>query len=410
MARATGRRMDRLSQDLESSARGVLAEIAKRHARLSKGLDGTLAGGLTGEAIFAMVLHATAPEGGYDARAQRRLEAAIATKQRGFDAGLFTGVAGLGWAIELLVDTSDPDDDPNRGIDEELGAYLEHSAARDGKYDLIVGDVGIGLYALARTSRPAGKQLLTTVVERLASRAQRDARGAYWWSQPAWIPASIRGERQRPYVDLGLSHGIAGVVALLGRVAAAGHGTQASNELLAETASWLLAQELAPNRYNAFPAWIIEGTAPSPTRTAWCYGDPGIASALWHAGKGLGDASLCDHAVRIATGAANRAIEDSRVDDPTLCHGSTGLAHIFAAFYRVTGEPAFRASAEKWFVHAFASRKRGRGAAGFASGNAAAPSKTDTSLLTGTAGIGLAIASALHEEVPAWDEIFFVPR
>lgn len=399
-----------LTEATRVRAAAILDDIGRRHARLSKGLGASVAGGFAGEALFAMVLDAALPERGYDARAQRRLESAIGAKQGGAHPGLFTGLAGLGWTIELLVDTSDPDEDPNGAIDEELGAFLAHPGAADATYDLIAGDVGIGLYALARAGRPAGARLLATVLERLAAKAEREARGAYWWSQPAWIPASLRGERQRPYVDVGLSHGVAGVVALLGRVAAAGHATEDTKALLADATRWLLAQELTPNRYNAFPAWIMEGTTPAPTRTAWCYGDPGIASALWHAGKGLGDARVCDEAVRIATGAANRSIEDSRVEEPTLCHGSTGLAHIFAAFFRVTGEPVFRASAERWFAHAFDSRRRGRGAAGFASGDAVAPSKADTSLLTGTAGIGLAIASALHEEVPAWDEIFFVPR
>jgi lantibiotic biosynthesis protein len=369
-----------------------------------------VASGVAGLALFEMTLESLFGAG-HAARAQRRLDEAVDLASGGGFPGLFNGLAGIGWVLDTLVNDVDTpeDEDPNRGIDAELASFLARVSVRS-NYDLISGDVGIGLYGLTRTHRASGRRIVELVLQRLAETAKRDRSGAFWQNDPEWIPRDLRFDRQGPYVDLSLAHGVAGVVAVLGVACIRGYGDAATRELLSDAARWLLSHGQTSDARSLFPSWVGEGITPRPSRTAWCYGDPGIASALWFAGQGLGDERLRGEALRVARAAAARAPEHTGVADPALCHGSSGLAHVFGGFFRVTGEAGFRQASTEWFERTLRFRRAGAGVAGFASGDASGARRQDTSLLTGTAGIGLALASALTDDVPAWDDIFFVPK
>ncbi|MBB1245462.1 lanthionine synthetase, partial [Streptomyces durbertensis] len=66
-------------------------------------------------------------------------------------------------------------------------------------------------------------------------------------------------------------------------------------------------------------------TANAPgRRTAWCYGTPGIATALTHAAHALNDR----HILNIATAALHHIAthpDQWDTEGPTLCHGTAGI-------------------------------------------------------------------------------------
>src|SRR4029450_12216233 len=89
---------------------------------------------------------------------------------------------------------------------------------------------------------------------------------------------------------------------------------------------------------------------PWPARSAWCYGDPGIAAALLLAARGVGDAGWEQTAVALACRAAERPASDTGVVNANFCHGAAGLAHLYNRMYQATGEPTLGRAALYWLA------------------------------------------------------------
>jgi hypothetical protein len=390
---------------LEALSRGL------RAVRLSSIADPCLADGLAGLALVHAALDAAFPEMGHGACAQRALGRAIDLLATTIlSPSLYSGFSGVAWVAELLSGDPNarPQDDPNAEIDAALETYLARSPWTS-PYDLMEGLVGVGVYALERMPRPSAKRMLALVVARLRETAQRRRPGIAWWSDPQWMPAHMR---QTPHPDwnLGVAHGMPGVIALLGRIAAAGvdlRTRMTARALLDKVVAWLLAQELPRDAASRF-AWAVGRDLPrEPTRLAWCYGDAGVAAALLVAARAVGESAWEKVSLRIALHAAERTVATAGVVDGGLCHGAAGVAHVFHRIYRVTGEKRIGTAARAWFERALAMRKPGQGFGGFLAyvpvGQGKLGWRGGPGFLTGSAGITLALLAATTDADPAWD-------
>jgi lantibiotic biosynthesis protein len=390
---------------LEALSRSFLA------ARLSLIADPSLAGGLAGLALVHAALDAAFPGVGHGVRAQRALGRAIdllATAT--LSPSLYSGFSGVAWVAELLSGdpNAQPEDDPNAEIDAALETYLAQSPWTR-PYDLIEGLVGIGVYALERMPRPSAKRMLALVVDRLKETAQRRRPGIAWWSDPQWVPAQWR-RMPHPDWNLGVAHGVPGVIALLGRIAAAGvdaptHIT--ARALLNKAVAWLLAQELPRGAAGRFAYAVARGAPREPARLAWCYGDAGVAAALLVAARAVREPAWEKVSLRIALHAAARTEATARVVDAGLCHGAAGVAHIFHRIYLATGAKRIAAASRAWFERALAMRKPGLGFGGFLAyvpvGQEKLAGHGQRGFLEGSGGVTLALLAATMNSDPAWD-------
>jgi lantibiotic modifying enzyme len=143
----------------------------------------------------------------------------------------------------------------------------------------------------------------------------------------------------------------------------------------------------------------------APARTAWCYGDPGIAAALLVAARAVRERAWEHEAIRVGLRAAARPAEEGGVQDACLCHGSAGLGHIFHRLYRATKDKRFARAARAWFARTLATRRERAGFAGFVPSLPAARSGAGHTVgfLTGAAGIALALVAATTPLDPIWD-------
>jgi hypothetical protein len=226
------------------------------------------------------------------------------------------------------------------------------------------------------------------------------------------LPPSYRTESPRGFYNLGLAHGVPGVIALLGGACAAGVAVDAAMPLLEETVAWLLEQRLPEGERSWFGYWVGPDVVPQGSRLAWCYGDLGIAAALLYSARCVGEATWERAAVSIASAAAARPPEQAGVVDAGLCHGSAGVAHLFNRLYQATGEEELASAARFWFTRTLAFQQAGRGIAGF---SAWAQSRggemawvDEPSFLCGAAGIGLALLAATTPVAPDWDRTLMV--
>jgi hypothetical protein len=340
-------------------------------------------------------------------RCLRHATAAMA--ERPGRASLYSGLTGVGWAIAHLRPRwpGSDDEDDLAEIDEVLFDHLDQSPWR-GEYDLIEGLVGFGVYALERLPQPIAITCLERVVDRLAGTAERQGEGTTWWTDPAWLSAETHAEFPRGYYNLGLAHGVPGVIGLLGQVCAAGVAGDKARPLLDGAVRWLLDND----GRDSFANWVVPGAAGNKARLAWCYGDPGIAAALLGAARCVAEPAWEAAALAIARRATQRPFDQSGVRDAGLCHGSAGLAHLFNRMFQATGEPWLGEAARVWFERTLSMRRPGRGIGGYetwqpdAAGSPAWP--PDPGLLNGSTGIALALLAATTSIEPRWDRMLLL--
>jgi hypothetical protein len=319
--------------------------------------------------------------------------------------GLYSGFLGIAWAAEhvnRLLTTAE--DDPNEAADAALLEHLKQPPWRC-QYDLISGLVGVGVYALERLPRPTAVTSLERVIDRLAERAERRADGITWHTRAELLFSEERERYPAGYYNLGVAHGVPGVIALLGAACAAGVGAAKARPLLRGAVGWLLRQQLPAGAGSRFPTLLAPGVEPAACRLAWCYGDAGVAVALLSAARGLDEPAWEREALAIARAAAARQANTAGVRDAGLCHGAAGLGHLFHA----AGDPCFAEAARFWFYRCLEMREPGRGVAGFScywsSQDDSACWLKDPGLLTGAAGIALALLAASTPIEPAWDRL-----
>jgi lantibiotic biosynthesis protein len=308
------------------------------------------------------------------------------------------GLSGMGWALAHVTDDSDG---LLARIDQTMLGLVSHPSWR-GDYDLTQGLVGYGVYFLERlrSGEPAdqAREGLERVVAHLAATAERTADGACWFTRPDLLQPHLRTLWPHGRYDCGVAHGSAGVVAMLARAAALPDPPTAAYALGHDAARWLIAQRQAPGPVGGrFPGLVVPGVPVEPTRSAWCYGDLGIATVLWRAEHDLGIARGLAH--ETALDGALRPTTHVHIEDVALCHGSSGIAHLYNRLYQATRDPALREAAQQWY-----------GATLVADTLDALPGFALWGshwhrLLDGAIGVGLALLAAVTRTPPAWDRI-----
>jgi poly-gamma-glutamate synthesis protein (capsule biosynthesis protein) len=328
-------------------------------------------------------------------------------------ASLYGGLPGVGWAIAHLRGWL-PGLDGEEDLAEIDGVLLDHleQSPWSGTFDLIDGLLGVGVYALERLESPTAVACLKRVVERLAETAEPLPSGITWTSLSTWLAPEYRDERPLPYFDLGLAHGVPGVIAFLARVCAAGIDVARARPLLDGAVGWLLNQGIVESR-DAVPSHVGPGIAPVPACLGYAYGDLGIAVSLLMAARAVSDQTWEDAAVRIALRAAAVPSDRSGVVQAGLYKGAAGVGHVFNRLFQAKGDERLGEAARFWFRRTLAMRSPVGEAAGFFAWGPGAPGGPPIWLdnprfLTGTTGIALALLGAATTLEPTWDRLLLV--
>jgi len=205
---------------------------------------------------------------------------------------------------------------------------------RPGEYDLISGLTGLGVYHLVRHGS-AGSGMTAAVVDYLVALSEPVRRHGEslpgWWSgtgpasppDPAWPTG---------HLNLGMAHGIAGILALLSGAMRVGIQVEGHAEAVSELCATFDRYRQGSSACPWWPALITfdeykRGTANSgrQARPSWCYGTAGQGRAQQLAGLALGD----QERMRIAERALAGSILDRQVTgllaDASLCHGWAGV-------------------------------------------------------------------------------------
>ena len=322
---------------------------------------------------------------------------------------LYHGVAGVGWLAahaDALFESRD--DAAYTEVDEAL-LCAPSPDLTPFAYDLINGVVGVGVYYLERLPHPRAIEGLRRVVAALEHHAEDRRDGVTWHTAPSLLPNWQRARAPDGYYNMGVAHGVPGVIGFLSELCLAGVSIRGAEELLARAIRWVL-NELTAN--DRFPSWIartIDRRGKLATPVAWCYGPLGVSIPLLVGARVLGDRDVGRAAVDLALQSAKRR-EVNRVMGTGLCHGSAGNAHLFNRLYQATGHGEFREAAAFWLEVTLRMRIHAPGVAGFRTWTRRTEAgeygwQDDSSFLTGASGIALALAAATTDIPPDWDRV-----
>jgi class I lanthipeptide synthase len=321
---------------------------------------------------------------------------------------LFGGVPEVGFAAAHLADAESTD--AICGLCDHVVARHLEVAIWDRDFDLIRGLVGFGVYALERVDGPAGRACAARVLGHLEARAEPRLTGLAWHSAPELMFDWQRARYPKGHYNLGLAHGIPGVLALLARFVH--HDLEAGRaRALLEGGLRYLRAAVPPRDGARFPTHVVdEGDPQPPTRLAWCYGDLGVAVALLWAARALRDPAIEAAALDLALRSTTRRTIAREVFDAGVCHGASGIAHLYNRLYQATHDERFAEAARFWIEATLGMRTPGSGLGGFSTPHRAAPGEAldataDPRLLTGAAGIALVLISAATDLEPSWDRL-----
>ena len=353
----------------------LVDRIARDLASQAPERGGLLDGGEAGHATFFSYLAQALGDAGHADRSFAHLERAAASADQ-LPLALFDGLVGVGWAIRHLQPGEDEADDLDAAILELLARTpLPYQPA-----DLLYGDLGIAVYALER--RGHGLAALNRIAGRLAATGLRDQPGLYW--------RVLEG-----YINGGVPHGVPGVIAVLSSISGAG-------ELLAGAVAWLCAHRLPD---GGFPGTVRDRPEP-PVRQGWCYGDPGVAIALHRAGRV--DPACRPIALERARFCGGLDLAGARLHDASLCHGAAGVALILHRMHQDTGDGELAAAATAWYRRVLELASEGQGIGGYLFARENGSWIADPSILTGAAGVGLALLAAATSTAPDWDRLLLL--
>lgn len=396
-----------------------------RDARLSDEhpwRDPSLAGGHAGIALLAAYLDRCSPGDGWDRVGHRHLQAALpAAAEIGFlGPSLHGGWSGLMFAADalagetrryrnFLVQAEDALVEGARQLALRVSAMP--SRIPPPVVDAIMGLSGV-VAVLLRRRRPSSEGVLLGAVRALVHAAgtvdglPRVAAPNNWARPSDQTGSTVE-------LNLGLAHGVPGVIAALALAHRQGVEVDGLAEALAEMVAILRRYRYEDAFGPLWPATVTlvpaaeTAPTPSPVRTAWCYGVPGCARALWLAGGTLERPLWKTEALEAILGVFRRPIGERRLGSPTFCHGDAGVIQIGLRFAVETNAAELIAALADELARLVASHDRGT-RFGYWRIDSLGRRREDPGLLDGAAGVALVLLAAASDVEPGWDRAFLL--
>jgi len=321
---------------------------------------------------------------------------------------LYSGFTGLAWLSEHLRRSNKstrhswgPGQDPNTEIDKYLLTLVRSGRAKGaelGRYSLVDTWAGYGIYATERWPSGKANKLLGDLISFFDKKAKHMPTGSAWYSTKSHLPFPDAKRFLAGNFNLGVAHGVPGVIGFLTEAFSLGIKSPALERLLNDSIRWLLAQDKGESFRFYVPPRSFPKASPPP-RLAWCYGDLGISMVLLNAAEVLKDPLVKKSALHIAKRAAGFSRSKSKVGDPYICHGAAGAFHIFNHLFQRTKDPHFLDRALFWVTDMF-EQLEGPLEVG----------EDKFGILLGDTGIALSLLAGVSDVSPEWDRLLLLSR
>ena len=263
-------------------------------------------------------------------------------------------------------------------------------------YDFLHGALGIIKYFNEDT------EFINEVLSLLEQTAEKKDNTYRWNSQI--------GAERKIGCNIALSHGISSIIVVLSKLDSVSINHESRDRIIEKACNYINSQEIDFQKYGCyFPSISLnEQDEIKRSRLAWCYGDLGVAAALWEAGKVLNNQTWKSKAIEIFTfSSKRRSQEDAMIQDVELCHGSASLVMMFDYMYRETGNDLFRETRDFWMKKSLELSCFKDGLAGYKTWQGPDKWRKEYDILNGISGIGLMFLSVLYNEYK-WMEFFML--
>ncbi|MDR1120268.1 MAG: lanthionine synthetase C family protein [Dysgonamonadaceae bacterium] len=387
---------------MKSKLQSKLEEIAGILCKSQDKFDnpGVLSG-ISGLALFMFYWSRFTGDSKYTDIGRDALAKAVEMINNGYSLHTYcSGISGLAWTCEHLI--------RHRFIDGEdisflndLEPYLLSCMERDfdsKNYDFLHGGLGVGYYFLK-------KEMPSTMNNKVLYLWLKDtaitcADGCLKWE-------SILRNSGKIGFNISLSHGMSSIVFFLVKLMKQYSHVTEIKDTLQNAVKYILQQQFTQPNISCFPSYSMESEEkPQPSRLAWCYGDLGIAQAILQAAIALGDAEYENTALKVLLHSCNRKdLKKNIVADAGLCHGTSGISHIYQRLHINVKNDAFRETSAYWMEKTLEMARFEDGPAGFKSWRGEGNRwENRYPLLEGIASIGLSVMSYLNPALMDWDE------
>ncbi len=315
----------------------------------AKSVQRSLYNGFPGVIVFLLELYHTTKERRYLDEAvagARDLAAGLpATAAGAGDAGLYTGLAGVGFVLEETRRASGDKalgQAARRAFDlvaqsaRPAGAGVEWSPSND----IISGSAGIGLYLLhsARLyDQPAAVALASKAGRRLLEVGEPEQGGLKWRISPT-VAARYPN----------FSHGAAGVGYYLATL------YQATGERAFLDGALAAARYLEAVARKEGDGWLVFHHEPQGEDLfylSWCHGPPGTARLFYRLSQATKDPRWLELVQRCARGTMATGIPEQRTpgfwNNISQCCGNAGVGEFFLSLHQRTPRPEYLAMAQR---------------------------------------------------------------
>ncbi|KZN57294.1 hypothetical protein N474_08825 [Pseudoalteromonas luteoviolacea CPMOR-2] len=321
---------------------------------------------------------------------------------------LSNGLAGQAWVLEYFNQADQEDYDPEllNEVDELFTEALNHNPW-PGEIEMVLGLCGYAPYASRRAKCSDQHKLYGTIITGLESTATYFDNGHIAWSQPAEsVYRFDTDDKEKPEFNLGLAHGVPGMIAALLPAYRIPELKERAEKLLSGACEWLITHQNSASGKDAEHSCYgsCAGTE-THSRLGWCYGDLTIAMILARAGQALDRPSYVDHALEVALHATKRDAENAYINDAGVCHGFVGLALIFNLLNELMPHPKLKARSIYWVEYGLQKFREGGIESLYSYNGVTKEHEEEFGFLMGYSGIGCALISLLNkDDDSSWTE------
>jgi lantibiotic modifying enzyme len=366
----------------------------------------SLYSGAAGVVLFFLELHRATGDPADLALASAGADELLASLDRQAEAGLYTGLAGIGFVLNETAKATG--EARHRDGARRVVASLKTRAVSWGTgvewndaTDVIDGGAGIGLfllYAARELEDPDARTVAARAGQRLVKVARPDEGGLKWARTRA---ATEPGE---PVLLPNFSHGTAGVAYFLATLY---QETREQAFLFEAIAGAAYLKAIAHTDGDVCLVFHDEPEAAGRSLfyLGWCHGPAGTARLwrrLWQVTE---DRDWLEWERRSAQGLLASGVPGQRApgfwNNAGVCCGDAGVAEFFLGLHRATGDPAYLAFADRVSAHILAAATRDEdGTRWIHAENRTQPKHlaAQTGWMQGAAGIG---AWFLHRDAVA---------
>lgn len=364
------------------------------------------------------------PDRGWDLLAHQYIELAARDLEQQaihwLSPGMFGGFAGLCFTVDQLSLGGQRYSRLRDTLDGLLVQFMSNApdnretlsqGMRFGDYDVIGGRSGVGRYLLSRQDNPALIPPFQRLLTQLLTLSQIRGEPSPFFVPPEYMPTDRHRLRYpQGATDCGLAHGMPGPLGLFALAQLHGVDLPALPSSIERLSTWLVDQRCDDEWGVNWPFAVSADTttvAPPPARAAWCYGSPGVASALWWAGAALGDPTLQLLSVEAIRAIARRPSHVRAIPSPIICHGVAGLLEVVLRFSNRDPDPVLVSFAQE-LTHELISLYEPASLVGFRDIDPIGARIDNPGFLEGAAGVALVLLAATTDVEPTWDRMLLL--